>query len=397
MKALRPFAVPLALLVAVAVVGLMVGPAAPPNSLDLGSAGSQGARALALYLGQSGWQVTDEVSDPYAVDPASGVLLLPPEARNQLDRTAAKRLAAWVQAGGRLVELGGDWTLPSQPTAGGGFVYAPPRRLDSSPGTAAMGAGDGSMAGVRQVVTASGARWYVLSGGPWRSALGNIDGSLVAVRNDTGRGEVVALADPSPLRNDYLRRADNLALALDVMGDGQRSRLAVYNIDSLAYMQRNLANQRAAGGTASLPLSWRLLPWGLALAAVLGFWRAGRRTGPVFPVEPPPARPGTEFLRAQAHAYRRARANGAVLRYVFDAFRRDLARRTGLPPQAPLPALAAAAPRLGVTPAELQYLLGRVERSLATPQSQHLLTEKQMLLLVRDLVVMQRRMRHARG
>ena len=396
---LRTFAWPIVLLIAVLLVGLLKEPAGPPNSFDLRSADSRGARALALYLGQSGWRTTDQVTDPDSLRPADSVLLLTPETTALLDAPAARRLEDWVTHGGRLVLLGGAPVgrgpagrdpLGGDPEKRNIFAYAPPLTLPGRSGPAAVSGDDPRLAGVRQVVTQGGVRWDTTGDAVdnWRGVLSNIDGTLVLVRRGTGQGEVVALADASPLSNHYLPEGDNLALALALVGDGQRHQIGVYAIDPMAYLRGRLAGQ----GPVPLPLSWRLLPWGLALAAALGFWRSGRRTGPVLPPAPPPARPATEFLQAQAHAYRRARANAAVLRYVFDAFRRDLARRAGLPPQASLPALAAAAPRLGVAPAELSTLLERVERFLARP-----LTEKHMLTLVRDLVVMQRRMGHARG
>jgi hypothetical protein len=83
-----------------------------------------------------------------------------------------------------------------------------------------------------------------------------------------GRGRVVMVADPSPLQNRLLARADNAALALALSGQGP-----------LTFVE-SVHGYGAATGLAALPADagWALI---LLAAAALALMAArGRRFGP---------------------------------------------------------------------------------------------------------------------
>jgi hypothetical protein len=185
-----------------------------------------------------------------------------------------------------------------------------------------------------------------------RDSLGPI---VIAQRR--GDGEMLLLPDPMPLSNRGLQVADNLAFALRLVAEPGRSELGIYMRDVATVAQETAAVR----GEAALPWSWRLAGLSIGVAACAAFWLLGRRTGPILPPEPPPPRPLTEYVTAQAHAYRRAGAGRAALGFLAAGLRRDLAHATGLPPAAPAGQLAEAAARRGLRPAEVESVLTRLE------------------------------------
>lgn len=381
----RTAAWPAAILAVALLIGLLTGPARTVSALDPGSAHPDGMRALVLYLAQSGWRVRTQVDDPGQVPPRQGVLFVPQEVLARADGREARTLADWAGQGGLLVLLGPAETGPLQ---------TPPLLEAAGQTEFVLDEGAPTLGGAHSLFTPVGARWNLHGPRPaqgWQVVAPVQGFPLLAARSasaDGGPGRVVALADPMMLDNQALPRADNLAFALALMEDGRRTEWGYFTGDPMAALRAQLMG----GEGPHLPLSWRLLLRGLALAAVAGFWVAGRRTGPALPPSPQPSRPGVEFLVAQAHAYRRAGAASGALAYLLRAFRRDLARRTGLPPAAPTAALAGAAAGLGLDPAEVNSLLTRAEGGL-----DRRLSDKQLLALAHELAAMQRRMHDARS
>lgn len=380
----RNLAWPAGILAVALLIGVLSGPARTTSALDPGSARSEGLRALVLYLEQSGWTVRPSVEAPWQVTPRQGVLFVSPEILVKADDRESRALADWAAQGGLLVLLGpaerGPLQTPVLLPAVGHTEFILDQAVPA-PG------------GARTLFAPAGARWDptgMRTDQEWQGVASVLGAPLLATRpalSDGGSGRVVALADPLLLDNQALPQADNLAFALGLMEDGRRSEWGYYTGDPTAALRAQLTGE----GGPHLPLSWRLLLWGLGLAAVAGFWVAGRRTGPVLPPSPQPSRPGVEFLMAQAHAYRRSGAAAGALDYLLRAFRRDLARHAGLSPAAPAAALASASLGLGLEPAEVESLLTRAEGGLGRR-----LTDKQLLALARELAAMQRRMHHAR-
>jgi len=102
----------------------------------------------------------------------------------------------------------------------------------------------------------------------------------------------------------------------------------------------------------------------LAVAALALAGASARRVGaPV--AEPLPVRVrAAETVRGLGGLYRRARADDAALARIQAAARRRLTEHFGLPPDTPLPDLAARIP--GVPPEQVERLLGDPDQDLAT-------------------------------
>jgi hypothetical protein len=193
------------------------------------------------------------------------------------------------------------------------------------------------------------------AGGPWEVAA-TLDGRPFALARTLGAGRLLVLADGRFLENRWLDHADAAPLAVDValaLGTpwiDERAHGLVPSRGTLAYLVRS---------PALLPFAGLAL---LALAFVLyGAAEPRRRVG-----ELDPSGPTLEtYVRSMAALYAGTGDNARVLARYRELTARRLRRRLGLPPDAPLAALAdRLARRGGLSPAGLAEL--RSERGAAS-------------------------------
>lgn len=336
----------LGLVAAIVLFALTARPAVPEPTFSLRSAKRHGARALGLYMQAQGWDVRAGVTDPAEVPVDTGVIIVSRERGFGPAEAEQDALLDWAEQGGRLIFLGDDSVpgsdlLPA--VLGIPTLEAAVTPVEASP----------AFPGVRELALTP--RRFHPPFDNWGVVLRDKDGAIVLSRPH-GRGEVVALPAATPLANGALRQADNLTFAVQLLGAPGRSVLATYAPDVAAGPLLDAGIE-----AAPLPAGWRAAGVGLLVAAAASCWLLGRRIGPILPPEPAPGRPLTEYVSAQAHAYRRADAGGAVLGFFADALRRDLAAASGLPVTAPAARLAAAAANRGLNPADVEQLLSRLE------------------------------------
>jgi Domain of unknown function (DUF4350) len=258
-----------------------------------------GVAAYATLLGREHHRVDRSRDFPHSakLDPADTVVVLEPEFVSKRDAQALRDFAA---GGGRLVAAGNtDWLRHVVPDAPADTVLGP------------------------HVVRAQGLT-LLTSGRAWRRPR-----SFVVTRR-VGRGTVVALADTSPLENRLLDKRDNAAFGLQLAGQGR----------PVVFLETYHGYGRSSG-LAALPLAWKLLLPGLALAALVYMLARGRRFGPPESRErdlPPPRREYVDSLagvlartpRAQALAPVRAHARAELLRRTREDSVEVAARRIGL-------------------------------------------------------------------
>ncbi len=264
--------------------------------------------------------------------PAAGtVVLLDPESFSSGQAEALRRFA---ERGGRVVAGGirpGDWTAD--------LVGDPPPWRDGA-GREARAAGIGQ---VRAVRSAGEGRWGGTGGA--RPLIRAREGPI-ALRSEAGEGEVVLLADPSPLQNRLLDQADNAALALELAGAGP-----------LTFVE-SVHGYGEATGLAALPAR---LAWALALvlaAGVLLIAARWRRLGPPEDVEAPLFPPRRAYVDALAATLARTRDRTAAVESVRSAARERLARRAAIGDDADAEAWAGAARSAGLTDDEARALQG---------------------------------------
>jgi hypothetical protein len=310
------------------------GPSGPAHSAYATS--PRGLAAYAELLRRSGHRIARVVERPAAarLDPSSVAFVVDPDFVTAADVKALRR---FVSAGGRLVvaaEVDTSWVDELLAPA-----HAPEWGLGDA-GTAHPLAPAPEVAGVRTVRVDGEGAWT--ASGAALPVLGTASDARVAVAR-LGRGRIVLLADPSPLENRELARADDALLALDLAGAGGRDAVFVEGVHGFG----------RATGLKAIPASWWVVLAGLAAAALTFAFARGKRLGPPERAERelPPARAAyVTALGARLATARDREAATAPLR-------RELDRRLGVPPEDP-EARRRALVRLGVAPADAALLEG---------------------------------------
>jgi hypothetical protein len=173
--------------------------------------------------------------------------------------------------------------------------------------------------GITRVVTNGDGSWR--EPGTSNVVVGTTDGDdALLTRERVGRGEMLFLADVSPLSNELLARADNAAFALQLAGDDRQPVVFAEGVHGYGESR----------GLAALPQRWKLAFAGLGLAAVAFIWARARRLGPPEDAQralPPPRRAYVDALGATLE---RTRDPATALAPVRDTVRAYVVRRAGL-------------------------------------------------------------------
>lgn len=385
------------------------------------NSGATGTRALFEYLKQTGrdaarWRmpVAELSSGREAGEAAGSTFVVVGELRRAFTREEAQSLLRWVERGGRLVVVDRSPDPQLLPTAGrwrvGSEVFEVPGR-----GTRADDAGEMTR-GVelvrpaqptgltRDVAAVSRSRFagrlhayqvedYARHFGEGAGAseegggegepppppapeaepgsaakeespvpVSHLDdgragyGSML-VDYAYGRGRVVVMSDPYVVSNAGINRADNLFLAVNLVGRGR----VLFDEFHQGY---------GGGGNEALayfrgtPVVW-LFAQG-ALVALALVWTRGRRFARPLPAPSVDRRSKLEFVSSMAELQQRARAYDLALENVYARTRRALARYGGLPPTAPPERIAErVASRSGRDRAALEALLRECEDACA--------------------------------
>jgi Domain of unknown function (DUF4350) len=309
-------------LVVVVVVGLAVLDGATrgasgsgPRSSSLSTSRS-GTAAYAELLARSGHDVTHQrgrLADAH-LDPSTTLVLLDP---GEIDRADLDNVRSFLFRGGHLVAGGTrpEWLLELAPEDLPGWTPHGARRV-------AVTAPDGT---ALRIVTDGSGSWVESRG---RRAL------TFSPANADGRA--VLLADPSPLQNRLLDRADNAAFGLTLVPSGGRVVFA-----------EGVHGYSGATGLAAIPLRWKLALVTVMLAALLTMVAAGRRLGPPEDRERdlPPAR--RVYVDALGSTLARTRRPADALAPLQRDLRMRVIRRAGLPDDATPDQLRDAARTLG--------------------------------------------------
>lgn len=303
------------------------------------STAREGLAAYASLLGREGRRVEAERRRPSEASPPAGatLVLVEPEAVGPADARALRR---WVARGGRLVAGGAEpqsWL--------GELLRRPPRWEATAAGRSRPVVPVPETVGVRAAqATGDGA---FSSSGATLPALGNRAGSLLTVAS-VGRGRVALLADPSPLSNADLARADNAALGLALVGPSERPVL-------FAEWAHGFGTRT---GLAALPRRWQIALAGLALSALVFLLARGRRFGPPELEARALAPPRSAYVEAMAAALARGGRREEAAAPVRAEARRRLARRVPGGSEADDVALRDAARRAGLDDQETDAVLG---------------------------------------
>ncbi|HKV86638.1 MAG TPA: DUF4350 domain-containing protein [Candidatus Dormibacteraeota bacterium] len=153
------------------------------------------------------------------------------------------------------------------------------------------------------------------------------DGSVSAYLEHVGSGTVIVMADPLPLCNGYLDKADNGKLLADLLSFGGPNARVGFD----EYHHGLIVSDFA-------PQAWITTAWGAALlwlliAIFVGLFLRGRSFGPLIqrPLETP--RSDVEWSVAVGRLLRRSSARAVTLGMLATATERAVASRAGLPVQ----------------------------------------------------------------
>lgn len=258
------------------------------SSLQISGGGFAGWRLLLDGEGIDARQLDDPPSEA-SLDPGGTIVGL--DLGTLADRDA-EALAEFVEAGGRLIAGGRTSERTLEAVSGArladGDVGDPgaDRRLVAASAIDGVSELDG--AGARRFIDA----------GEGLPVFGTAEGALVVVV-PRGRGEVIAIADSTPLTNGELSSADNAQLAVDLVGSPERSEVRF--LERLAVDEENTDT-----GLAALPSNWIAGFVGVLLAALVLIASRLRRLGP--PEQPPTsvAEPRIGYVDAMAHILARS-------------------------------------------------------------------------------------------
>ncbi|HYH49488.1 MAG TPA: DUF4350 domain-containing protein, partial [Acidimicrobiia bacterium] len=272
------------------------------------------------------------------LDPATTIVLLDAP---ELSEPEADAVGDFVRSGGHLVAGG---------TGSGGWlesvVLDPPVFETAGLRSAGPVGAAAEVAGVRRVRARGLGSWR--SPGALAPLLAGADGRVIAASGLSGRGRLVALADPSPVQNALLAADDNAALALAVAGEPARRVVFAEGVHGYG----------DAEGLAALPRRWRMALAGLGLAAATWLIARSRRLGPPEDEARPLPPPRWAYVDAVAGTLARTGRPHEAAEPVRRRARELIARRAALPPDTPPDDLYPAALRLGLPPDEAAAVVG---------------------------------------
>jgi hypothetical protein len=248
-------------------------------------------------------------------------------------------LLQFVTAGGRLV-VGG-----ASPFYLRSLSDAPPHW--QAAGSTSWTEIDPSLGTVRDIEGAGVGSWSASGNG--RALVGRADAALLT-QDHVGRGEILFLADASPLENAYLAAADNAALGLALAGDPGRP----------VVFPEGVHGYGASRGLAAIPDRWKVALILVALAALAFVWSRARRFGPPDQIsrDLPPAR--AQYVQALSISLERTRDRAGALAPAQRSTRDRVASRAGLGANASDEELAKAARGFGCPDDEIAALLAPV-------------------------------------
>lgn len=312
------------------------------SSYATAPAGLAAFSTLVAQYGHTVVRFNQRIADA-TLPPNATVFVLEPSSLTGADSDA---LLEFVDEGGRLVVGGGApfylRNLSDDPPTWSPDGATTWTGVDPSFGVttiAAVGTGSWSTAGAGHALVDSGAR----SGTDVATA------SLLT-EQAVGRGDILFLADASPLENQLLPAADNAAFALALAGDASRP----------VVFPEGVHGYGTSRGFAAIPVRWKIALALVGLAALAFVWSRARRFGPPDQLarDLPPAR--AEYVQALSISLERAHDRGGALAPAQRWTRARIAARSGLAPGADDAAIAHAARALGCTDDEIAALLAPV-------------------------------------
>ncbi|HUK90347.1 MAG TPA: DUF4350 domain-containing protein [Blastocatellia bacterium] len=269
------------------------------------------------------------------------LIVIAPPIGNNPTPDELKSLAEWVEAGGLLIvidraifiDIGAHVSISTSP-ADGGSKLGP-----LQPASYAEG--------VQHVDVTEYATRVNLKSPSTVDYIGDNQGAILAGAK-AGKGKVLCLTEPYIVANNGIGKADNLAVALNILGARPPGQIAFdeyhhgYGSDGL------FGGGGLLGYFHGTPVPWIVAQ--IALIGLLLIYNQGRRFGRPTPVRQDKRTTNLEFVSSMATITRLARATGLAMQNIYGEFHRRLCRYCGMPSNTSNARLAAAASRRGTAP-----------------------------------------------
>jgi Domain of unknown function (DUF4350) len=309
----------------------------PEHRTDSDAAnGSSALPQLTSALGRQGTVLQDD----FAVGPELDELFVLTPTR-PFSAAETRRLRAWVSRGGVLVYAAED----GDPALDGALGV---RRRGLPVSGDAAGAGP-MLSGVARVSGAAAVRPFAPTTGQV-GLLRSAQGAVTAYEEPVGRGRLVVLADPLPLCNGYLERADNGRFASDLISLAPTGGQVGFDEHHHAPIGIESPVTGLLSSTWGAGISWAVV------VVFAGLALRGRRFGPRLQRPGVQDRSTADHVAAVGRLLAKGRAAGVTSRLLVSATRRSLAGRYGLGAAGPAldAALARRAPRQAAELARLE-------------------------------------------
>jgi hypothetical protein len=275
---------------------------------------SNGLAAYAELLARAGHPVTRHrgaLADG-DVPTTSTLMILDPDFLTPNDAGVALQ---FVVNGGRLVIGGND------PNRYLRMLRDRPPTWSATVGTSEYTDTTAPFEDIREVTTNANGAWTKM--GTSLPLVGTTTDALLT-QEQVGQGQMLFIADVSPLSNELLATSDNAGFGVLLAGDDGRP--VVFDEGVHGYGQSR--------GIAAIPTRWKYALGVLALAALVLLWARARRLGPPEDAArelPPPRR---EYVDALAATLQRTGEPARAIDPVRATIRREVAARAGLPADA---------------------------------------------------------------
>jgi hypothetical protein len=299
--------------------------------------GPAGAKAMVLLLEELGADVRADVDVPTGADDRAVLL------QDRLDDERRDDLLDWVAGGGDLVVA--DPLSPLTPPINSEIGVLGLSDIDVPRGDCDMDELDD----LDHLAPGGGAVYEVGEG--TRSCFGDGDAAFV-LTTAVGEGTLTAVGNAGAFTNDRIDDADNAVLVSQLLAPEPEGTTVAF-LDQFV----DVAGEGDESLIDLIPDRVLLAMLQLVIAFLAYVWFRARRAGRPVAEPLPTTIAGSELVAAvgQLRQQEKAPERSAVL--LRDDLHRTLARRLGLPADAPVDDLVAAAERAGADPARLRDVL----------------------------------------
>ena len=265
-------------------------------------------------------------------------------------------LGTWVSSGGRaiIVDRFVNLAIDGMTIETGSLIVGDPRPVSASPLTVGV-----EKLKITEYATAvEDAEGVAVA----HFAAG---GGAILIDRTYGEGRLIVLTEPYVIQNNGIQGADNLALALNLIGSTETAGAIAFDEFHHGFGSTSGTGSGGLRGyIAGTPVPWIIIQMALlGLVIALTF---GRRFGRPVPLKRDRRTSALEFVSSMANIQRLAKASDLAIENIYGHFRRRLCRYAGVPSNTMTDQLATVAAERGqIDREELVSVMRRCDNALA--------------------------------